>query len=276
MNSRVQAQNTIQIKRRSARRSPLLWLVPTQAMALFAAIGAAAGENLLRLTMLGGMLWVMLAPLLISLEAGLTAVMIFEPFRGFLRRAQYIFVPYSQTEPIHMLVPIVTVCAFLMVLFRHKLETIRLTPLAGWTTALAAICFVQMFNPLQGSLFVGLTGGLFYIIPMAWFYFGQTVNEDFVPRLLRIIVVVGLITSLYGVYQLVFGYPFFEKYWIDNTDLYNSIAVAKISARWQLSTILKNGDAIFKSAALSPSVWECAAKKEINAFCGLPPPLRCL
>jgi len=228
MNSRVQAQNIIQIKKRSARRSPLLWLVPTQAMAFFAAIAAAAGENLLRIAMLGGMLWVMLAPLLISLEAGLTAVMIFEPFRGFLRRAQYIFVPYSQTEPIHMLVPIVTVCAFLMVLFRHKLETIRLTPLAGWTTALAAICLVQMFNPLQGSLFVGLTGGLFYLVPMAWFYFGQTVNDDFVPRLLRIIVIIGLIASLYGVYQLIFGYPFFEKYWIDNTDLYNSIAVAKI------------------------------------------------
>jgi len=228
MSSRIRAQNTIQIKRRAGRRSPLLWLIPTQTIALFAALAAAAGENLLRFAMLGGMLWAMLAPLLISLEAGLIAVMIFEPFRGFLRRAQYIFVPYSQTEPIHLLVPIVTVCAFLMVLFRHKLELLRLTPLAGWTTALAAICFVQIFNPLQGGLFVGFTGGLFYLVPMAWFYFGQTVNENFVPRLLRVIVVLGLITSLYGVYQLIFGYPYFEKYWIDNTDLYNSIAVAKI------------------------------------------------
>ena len=218
----------MQIKRRAARRSPFLWLVPTQALAIFAAIAAAAGENLLRVALLGGVLWAMLAPLLISLEAGLTAVMIFEPFRGFLRRAQYIFVPYSQTEPIHLLAPVVTLCAFLIILFRHKLEIIRLTPLAGWTTALAAICFVQIFNPLQGGLFVGFTGALFYIVPMAWFYFGQTVNDDFVPRLLRIIVVLGLITSLYGVYQLIFGYPYFEKYWIDNTDLYNSIAVYNV------------------------------------------------
>jgi hypothetical protein len=174
------------------------------------------------------MLSTMLVPLLVSLEAGLLAMMIFEPFRGFLRRAQYILVPYSQTEPIHLLVPIATFCAFLIVLFRHKLEIIRLTPLAGWTTALAAICFVQIFNPLQGGFFIGFTGALFYLVPMAWFYFGQTVKEDFVPKLLRVIVVLGLITSLYGVYQLVFGYPFFEKYWIDNTDLYSSIAVAKI------------------------------------------------
>lgn len=224
MTSRVQLQKI----RKTKKRSPALWLIPSQIAAISAALGAAAGENLLRLVLLGGMLGTMLIPLLVSLEAGLMAIMIFEPFRGFLRRAQYILVPYSPTEPIHLLVPIATLCAFLMVLFRHKLETIRLTPLAGWTTALAAICFVQMFNPLQGSLFIGLSGGLFFLVPMAWFYFGQTVREDFVPKLLRVIVVLGLITSLYGVYQLVFGYPYFEKYWIDNTDLYNSIAVDKI------------------------------------------------
>ncbi len=186
------------------------------------------GENLLRMVLLGGMLSTMLVPLMVSLEAGLMAIMIFEPFRGFLRRAQYILVPYSQTEPIHLLVPVATFAAFTIILFRHKLETIRLTPLAGWTTVLAAICFVQIFNPLQGGIFIGFTGALFYLVPMAWFYFGQTVKEEFVPKLLRVIVGLGLITSLYGVYQLVFGYPSFEKYWIDNTDLYSSIAVFNI------------------------------------------------
>ncbi len=224
MRSRNQTSNL----KHPVRRSPLLWLIPTQLMAIFVAASAAMGENLLRFSLLGGMLSAMLVPLLMSLEAGLFAIMIFEPFRGFLRRAQYILVPYSPTEPIHVLVPIVTLLAFLMVLFRHKLETIRLTPLASWTTALAAICFVQIFNPKQGSLFVGFSGGLFYLVPMAWFYFGQVVKTDFVPKLLRLIVILGLIASLHGVYQLIFGYPYFEQYWIDNTDLYSSIAVFKV------------------------------------------------
>jgi hypothetical protein len=232
MTSRVhlQRKSSTQFQRKNSARkkSSFVWLIPTQFMAVATAVGAVAGENLLRLSLLGGMLSTMLVPLLISLEAGLMAIMIFEPFRGFLRRAQYILVPYSQTEPIHLLVPIATLCAFLIVLFRHKLETIRLTPLAGWTTALAALCFVQIFNPLQGGLFIGFTGALFYLVPMAWFYFGQTVNEDFVPRLLRVIVILGIIASLHGVYQLVFGYPYFEKYWIDNTDQYNSIAVYNV------------------------------------------------
>lgn len=213
---------------RNTRRSPLLWLIPTQIAAVTGAISVATGGVLLRTAMLGAVLWAMLVPLLLSLEAGLTAVLIFEPFHGLLRRAQYVFVPYSQNEPIHLLAPIVTLCAFLMILFRHKLETIRLTPLASLTTVLALICFMQIFNPLQGGLFVGFSGALFYLVPMAWFYFGQTVRADFVPKILRLIVLLALITSLYGVYQLVFGYPYFELYWIENTDLYTSIAVYNV------------------------------------------------
>ena len=38
-------------------------------------------------------------------------------------------------------------------------------------------------------------------------------------------VFLGLITSVYGVYQMIFGYPYFEQYWIDNTDLYGSMTV---------------------------------------------------
>jgi hypothetical protein len=40
-----------------------------------------------------------------------------------------------------------------------------------------------------------------------------------------VIVVLSLLTSLYGVYQLAFGFPSFEQYWIDNTEFYNSISV---------------------------------------------------
>ena len=56
------------------------------------------------------------------------------------------------------------------------------------------------------------SGALFYLVPMAWFYFGQTVREDFMPKIMRLIVILGVIASLHGVYQLVFGYPYFEKY----------------------------------------------------------------
>lgn len=204
------------------------WLIPTQTIAVVAAWSVATGGQVLRAFTLGMMALAMLVPLLVSFEAGLTAMLIFEPLRGLIRRAQYIFVSYSDTEPIHLVTPFVTLCAFALVLLRHKLEIIRQTPLASWVTVLAAICVIQIFNPLQGGLFVGFTGALYFLVPMAWFYFGQTTQDDFALRVLRLIVVLGVLCSFYGLYQMVFGYPWFEQYWIESTDLYSSIAVYNV------------------------------------------------
>lgn len=210
------------------RSSPLKWLIPTQSLAVFAAWAVVAGEQVLRIFMLGAMALAMLVPLLISFEAGLTAMLVFEPLRGLIRRAQYIFVPYSETEPIHLITPFVTFCAFALVLMKHRIEIIRQTPLALWVTILCLICGLQIFNPLQGGLFIGFTGALYYLVPMAWFYFGQTTENDFAWRVLRLIVVLGVLCSLYGLYQTVFGYPWFEQYWIESTDLYKSINVYNV------------------------------------------------
>lgn len=189
---------------------------------------AASGGQIFRAFALGSVTLSMLTALVVSFEAGLTAMILFEPFRGLLRRVQYLIVPYSQSEPIHLLTPVVTFFAFALLLSRHKLEIFRATPLAAATSILAAICFLHIFNPLQGSLYVGLTGALYILVPMAWFYFGQAANPDFVPKMLRVIVVLAIVTSLHGVYQLVFGYPFFEQVWLDNTDMYNSISVYNV------------------------------------------------
>ena len=49
----------------------------------------SSGGETLRSWMLAALLWVMTMPLLVRLEAHLIAMMLFEPFRGLLRRAQY-------------------------------------------------------------------------------------------------------------------------------------------------------------------------------------------
>ncbi|CAN5739195.1 hypothetical protein BH20ACI4_BH20ACI4_19160 [soil metagenome] len=203
----------------------VLWLALVQAVTALGVWAAASGGQMLRGYALGSIILSMLTALALSFEAGLTAMILFEPFRGFLRRAQYLIVPYSQSEPIHLITPVVTICAMVFLLLRHKLEIFRATPLAAAVSILAAICLLHVFNPLQGDLYVGLVGALYFLVPMAWFYFGQAANGDFVPKILRLIVVLGIVTSLYGVYQLIFGYPFFEQIWIDNTDKYTSIAV---------------------------------------------------
>lgn len=210
-------------------KSSFLWFAGLQGYAAAGAWAIVSGGQALRGFALSSVTLAMLVPLLISLEASLTAMIIFEPFRGLLRRLQYLIVPYSQNEPIHLLTPIVTIFAFLLLFNRHKLEMFFATPLAKIVSVMAAICMLQIFNPLQGGLYIGLTGGMFVLVPMFWFYFGQHAAPEFLPKVLPLVVVLGIAASLYGVYQMMFGYPSFELIWIENTDNYGSIAVYNVT-----------------------------------------------
>src|SRR2546421_5855609 len=219
---------TIPIDNRPQRRFTLLSFLPLQAVAAFTALAIASGGQMLRTWLLGALLWVMGLPLLVSLEAGLLAMILFEPFRGLIRRAQYLFLEYAAEDPIHLLTPIVTILALAALLRAKRLSIFRGLPLAGSVSILALIYVLEIFNPIQGGLLVGFAGALFMLPPLVWFYFGQSVSEKFVTRILQFVIVLGLITSLYGLYQLMAGYPAFEQYWIDNTEFYESIGVGHV------------------------------------------------
>src|SRR6267142_1319444 len=217
------------LSERGEPRGPVkLWPVVTLPLATLAVWAINAGGEVLRWLGLGALAWSMALPLLVSLEAGLFAMMLFEPLRGFLRRAQYLFLPYSPSDPIHIVTPLITLMAFVMVLQRGGMRIFRATPLAGLVSILGLIYFLEIFNPLQGGLTVGLSGALFMLVPVAWFYFGQTIKPAFLETTFRLVVVLGVLTSLYGLYQLTFGFPSFEQYWIDNTEFYNSISVGNV------------------------------------------------
>jgi hypothetical protein len=205
-----------------------VWFVPVQAAVAFTIFAIAAGGQVLRTWLLSALVWLMAMPLFVGLEAGLIAMMLFEPIRGVARRAQYLFVDYAPQDPIHLLTPIVTFFALVLLLRSHRLEIFVSTPLAGVVSVLAAIYVLEIFNPLQGGLAIGLGGALFMLVPLVWFYFGQYVDEAFMTKALKLLVPIGIITSAYGLYQLISGYPAFEQYWIDNTDFYVSINVGHI------------------------------------------------
>ncbi len=212
----------------ATRRPTGLWPAVTLPFSALIVWGVNAGGEALRWLGLGALAWTLALPFLVSLEAGLTALMLFEPLRGFLRRAQYLFLPYTQSDPIHLVTPLITFLAFSALLNRRGFGMFRETFLAKLVSILGLIYFLQIFNPLQGGLSVGLSGALFVLVPVAWFYFGQTVKPEFLRTVLCLMVVVGLLTSLYGLYHLAYGFPAFEQYWLDNTDAYESIALGKI------------------------------------------------
>src|SRR5258705_5805784 len=152
MSSHVLTQRPVD--RIATRRQLKLWPLVTLPLSAFAAWAVTAGGEALRWVGLGAIAWSLALPLLISLEAGLFAMMLFEPLRGFLRRAQYLFLPYSSTDPIHLVTPLVTMLAFAMLLQRRKLRVFRATPLAGMASMLALIYVFEIFNPLHAGVTV--------------------------------------------------------------------------------------------------------------------------
>ena len=214
---------------RTRKRSPIIWLVPIQAVCAFTVLAAVSGGQILRGWILAALFAVMTLPLMSSIEGGLLAIILFEPFRGFVRRAQYLIVDYSQFDPIHVVTPVVTILALGRLLQRYRFQLFRATPLAGLVSILAAIFILQIFNPLQGGLFVGLSGAMLILVPVSWFYFGQVVSEQFIRNAFRLIVMFGMIASAYGIYQLIYGYPQFEQYWLDHVEFYNAVAVGHVT-----------------------------------------------
>jgi hypothetical protein len=65
------------------------------------------------------------------------------------------------------------------------------------------------------------------LLPVLWFYFGQAAKSDFLKTALRLMVVMGIVTSLYGVYQLVFGLTSFDQFWLEHTD-YQFVRVGSV------------------------------------------------
>ena len=175
------------------RKLAILWLAPVQAAVLFTVWAITSGGQTLRAWILTAFLWLMTLPLIVSLEGTLFAMMLFEPVRGLIRRAQYLIVSYSGEDPIHLLTPIATLLALIMLVRSQRLKLFWATPLATSVSILGLIFFLEIFNPLQGSLFVGLTGALFMLVPLVWFYFGQSVSEKFMQSALRLIVIAGIV-----------------------------------------------------------------------------------
>ncbi len=150
---------------------------------------------------------------------GIIAILIFLPFMAFLRRAIYFVSPYAKFDPIHLLVPLLTFFMFvgMLVFARETLsQAFRSNSLAKYVGVLLGLFVLQIFNPLQGGLLVGLGGAFYYVFPMVWFFFALCyANNQLIHRLMITIVIIGVVAGAYGLCQMVFGFLPFEKYWIE-------------------------------------------------------------
>lgn len=121
---------------------------------------------------------------------------------------------YFANDPLIMAAPAVVICYFAVLANKRgwQLET-RVGQLI---LCLLSLMFLQIFNPAQGGLTVGVAGGLFYIIPLLWYYVGRAKATPLVVRwTLWAVPVVAVGAAALGLSQTWFGFSPSEQQWID-------------------------------------------------------------
>lgn len=91
----------------------------------------------------------------------------------------------------------------------------RRTTLGTAVLVLVVLVLLGAVNPLQGSLFAGLSALVFFV-QLAAFWVGRGLGDDrTVRRALLVVAVTSVPAALYGMYQISTGFPPWDQQWID-------------------------------------------------------------
>lgn len=153
-----------------------------------------------------------------SPSVGVPALLIYLAFLGGVRRWLIPVLGWPQADPLLLVAPLLAILFFLNLLPTRRLPTEKGLP--RLLNFLLVIMAVQIVNPLQGGLAVGIAGALFYIVPVMWFYLGYFKGSSALLR--RLFLVAGgisILAAIYGLYQTWFGYLPSEEQWVQLTHM---------------------------------------------------------
>ena len=148
-------------------------------------------------------------------RSALLCLIAFQIVLGDLRRSLIPLVGWSGQDPLLLVAPAVIGLMAVTLYLSRRLHLD--TPLARAVAALMALMGLQMLNPAQGGIAVGVMGALFYLAPLLWFWLGRVYADDrLIERLLRQLVIpLGLVATAFVMYQALVGFLPFEQTWID-------------------------------------------------------------
>ena len=151
---------------------------------------------------------------LFNTRGGIIAAICFLAVLGEYRRYAAFFQGYPASDPLLLVAPAAAVVLLLKAtLGRDRAD--RGTLLSRLILVLMLLMVVAIFNPLQGGIQVGVAGALFYLAPLLWFWVGRLyASEDFFRFFIfRVLLGVGVLATLWGLYQTKFGLFGFEQQW---------------------------------------------------------------
>ncbi|MEN3044243.1 MAG: hypothetical protein ABDH37_03370 [Candidatus Hydrothermales bacterium] len=154
--------------------------------------------------------------IILNLSLGFFYILTYLLFMPFLRRLILIYEEYQPIELLYLVPDILTLFLFTY-LFISKIDEFK--KLLSYTEFkilffLQVVMFIQVFNPIQGSLFSGFGGTKFLLLPSLFSYFAYIIENKNFKRIRYFIIITGLISLIYSYFQLKAKFFFFEKKWL--------------------------------------------------------------
>jgi len=141
-------------------------------------------------------------------------LLIFLSTLGFFRRLLISVSGIAAYDPLVLIPPAVVGLLFMVSVW--KAEDVFNSLLARLVGMLMIVIIYQVFNPLQGGLPVGLAGTIFFLTPLCWFYIGRRyLGTEAFTVLERILIGMGLVCGVYGLWQNMVGFFPFEEAWVE-------------------------------------------------------------
>jgi len=170
------------------------------------------------------------------------ALVIFGFLLGFLRR----FLPSDSIlatsginlDPLLLVIPL----TFVICLFISQMSVIESKILDWSLKGLVAISTLAIFNPRQGSILVGITGWIAYVIPFMFIYLGSKISKEEFDKILNTLKILGLSVCTYGFSQVIFGYNSWDQQWFDSVTLNGEYSVVAYGTNRPFGTFSSIGE----------------------------------
>jgi hypothetical protein len=134
---------------------------------------------------------------------------------GDIRRLVNMYLGFPSLDPLLLVGPAISILLALPILLRLRLKD----PISRAMLALLAVMCLEIVNPRQGPIVVGLAGAMFYIVPVLWFWIGRQYGTDKLLEtvIYKVVIPIAVVAGLLGACQTFVGFLPWESAWIHSS-----------------------------------------------------------
>lgn len=157
-------------------------------------------------------------------ESAVVWTFIYLVLLGDIRRIVAEIAAPSTFDPLLLVAPAVTAVLVIPLLPGLRLRE----PLSKAVLALLVVMGLEVVNPKQGGLSIGLSGVFFYVIPVIWFWIGRSLGSvALVKRIIyKVVLPLGICAGILGLCQNFVGFLPYQQAWITTVGrVYTSLYV---------------------------------------------------